>query len=260
MVGRKDTPLLIHPVRALKIPTAIGMPLPTVQMQTDFNAGRYAAGTGRTSRSFQYQQACLEVKDLRNARMFGLPKKKNPLVVVATLNARLRPLDRADVEDAFEAAMEQQRHRIRVVGGGTQLAPNGEVAECDIEIEIDGPSADVFEVISGTLGSILAPKGSSIYVPSQDRRLKFGSHEGLALYLNGTGLPDHVYRDYDSNYVYEECSRLLEGLGVVSSHWQGPTETAIYMYGWDFAAMRTRLTPFLQTYPLCRQCRVTQIA
>jgi hypothetical protein len=191
--------------------------------------------------------------------MFGLLKKKS-IVVVATLNARLRPLDRADVEDAFEAAMEQQGHSIRVIGGGTQMAGNGEITECDIEIEIDEPSENAFEVISRALGTILAPKGSSLYVPSLHRRLKFGSHEGLALYLNGTELPDHVYRDYDSNYVYEECTRLLEGLGVVSSHWQGPTETAIYMYGWDFAAMQARLAPFLRTYPLCQQCRVTQIA
>lgn len=192
--------------------------------------------------------------------MFGLLKKKKPTVVLVTLNARLRPLDRADVEDAFDAAMERQGHGIRVVGGGTQMAPNGEVAECDIEIEIDEPSDNVLEVVSGTLGTILAPKGSSVYVPSQDRRLDFGAHEGLALYLNGTELPDDVYRDYDSNYVYEECSRLLEGIGVVSSHWQGPTETAIYMYGWDFTAMQTRLAPLLQAYPLCQQCRVTQIA
>lgn len=129
-----------------------------------------------------------------------------------------------------------------------------------IEIEIDEPSDNIFEVVSGTLGTILAPRGSSLYVPNHDRRLNFGAHEGLALYLNGTELRDDVYRDYDSNYVYEECSRLLEGIGVVSSHWQDPTETAIYMYGWDFTSMQTRLAPFLQAYPLCQQCRVTQIA
>jgi hypothetical protein len=192
--------------------------------------------------------------------MFGLTKKKKPAVVVVTLNARLRPLDRADVEDAFDAAMERQGYGIRVVGGGTQMAPNGEITECDIEIEIDEPSGEAIEAVPGTLARILAPKGSSLYIPNQDRTITFGAHAGLALYLNGTRLPAHIYRDCDSNYVYEECGRLLEGIGIVSSHWQGPTETAIYMYGWDFSEMQNRLAPFLQSYPLCQQSRVTQIA
>lgn len=192
--------------------------------------------------------------------MFGLFKKRKPSVVIATLNARLQPRDRATLEDAFEAAMTRRGHGIRVVGGGTQMAANGEVIECDIEIEIDELSDVTVDAVSETLATMLAPKGSTLYVSDQDRRIDFGAHEGLALYLNGTDLPDDVYRDYDSNHVYAECGRLLEGLGIVSSHWQGPHETALYMYGWDFKAMQARLTPFLQEYPLCRQCRVTQIA
>lgn len=192
--------------------------------------------------------------------MFGLFKKRKPSVVVATLNARLQPLDRAALEDAFEAAMTRRGHGIRVVGGGTQMAANGEVTECDIEIEIDELSDVTVNAVSETLATMLAPKGSTLYVSDQDRRFDFGAHEGLALYLNGTDLPDDVYRDCDSNHVYAECGRLLEGLGIVSSHWQGPQETALYMYGWDYKAMRERLAPFLQEYPLCQQCRVTQIA
>lgn len=192
--------------------------------------------------------------------MSGRFKKRRPSIVVVTLNARLQPMDRAVLEDAFETAMKQRGHEIRVVGGGTQMAANGEISECDIEIEFDGPSEARVEAISETLASMLAPKGSTLYVSDQDRRIAFGAHEGLALYLNGTDLPDEVYRDCDSNYVYAECGRLLEGVGVVSSHWQGPHETALYMYGRDFTAMRERLTPLLQEYPLCQQCRVLQIA
>lgn len=192
--------------------------------------------------------------------MFGRFKKRSSSIVIVTLNAQLQPLDRAALEDAFDAAMKQRGQEIRVVGGGTQMAANGEISECDIEIEFDGPSDARVEAISETLTSMLAPKGSTLHVLDLDRRIPFGAHEGLALYLNGTDLADEVYRDCDSNYVSAECSRLLEGLGIVSSHWQGPYETALYMYGWDFKAMQERLTPFLQEYPLCQQCRVLQIA
>ncbi len=115
--------------------------------------------------------------------------------------------------------------------------------------------------MKGVLGAMLAPRGSHLLLPSQNnQRIAFGTDEGLALYLNGTDLPDEVYRACDSNHVYAECQRLLEGIGHVASHWSGPTETALYMYGRDFGEMRQRLEPFLQAYPLCRQCRIEQIA
>ena len=192
--------------------------------------------------------------------MFNLLKKKKPMVVVATLNARLRPDDRADIEDALDAAMAKHKHGVRVVGGGTLMAPNREVSECDIEIELDDPSDAMIEMVMRTLEAMLAPKGSRLNILDQNRRIDFGLQEGLALYLNGTDLPDEVYRDCDVNHVFGECQRLLEGIGAVNSHWQGPEETALYMYGSDFKIMRERLAPFLSTYPLCQQCRVEQIA
>jgi hypothetical protein len=192
--------------------------------------------------------------------VFGLFKKKQPSVVVVTLNARLRPDDRADLEDAFDDFMSNNGHGARVVGGGTMMADNGEVAECDIEIELDDPTAAMINAVVETFSAMLAPKGSRIHISEQDRRIDFGSHEGLALYLNGTSLPDEVYKSCDSNHVYDECGRLIEGVGLVSSHWQGPEETALYMYGSSFSAMHERLIPFLETYPLCQHCRVVQIA
>lgn len=195
--------------------------------------------------------------------MFGLfgKKKAAPVRVMAVLNARLQPLDRGEIEDAFDTAMSEQGFGIRTVGGGTLLEANGEVSQCDIEIEIDDFSDKAVDTVKGVLGAMLAPRGSHLLLPSQNnQRIAFGTHEGLALYLNGTDLPDEVYRTCDSNHVYAECQRLLEGVGHVASHWQGPTETALYMYGRNFEEMRQRVGSFLQAYPLCARCRIEQIA
>jgi hypothetical protein len=95
---------------------------------------------------------------------------------------------------------------------------------------------------------------------AQGEELPFGINEGLAVYLNGTDLPDEVYAECDSNFVYSEFNRLLGPAGKVHSHWQGPTETALYMYGPSFEAMKSRLANFLDSYPLCQRARVVQIA
>jgi hypothetical protein len=192
--------------------------------------------------------------------MFNIFRKKKPSIIVATLNARLQPIHRADIEDALDDAMAKHGHGVRVVGGGTLMADNGEVSECDIEIELDTLSDALIDTVARTLEAMLAPKGSRIFVPDQGRQIDFGVQEGLALYLNGTDLPDDVYENHDSNHVYAECQRLLEGIGDVSSHWQGPTETALYMYGTGFEAMRDRIMPFVESYPVCQKCRIVQIA
>ena len=110
---------------------------------------------------------------------------------------------------------------------------------------------------SGAGSTPRAPIGSRIL---SEPELALGSSEGLAIYLNGTDLPDATYRDCDIDVVYSEFDRLLSGIGSVHSHWQGPTETALYVYGRTAVEMRAALQPFLDSYPLCERARVVQIA
>lgn len=193
--------------------------------------------------------------------MFGIfGKKKTPGIITLTLNARLQPVHRNELEDAFGQIAEENTLGARVVGGGTALSPVGEVENCDVAIELDDCTREAAEHIAGIFSAMLAPKGSWLHMPDGAGRIPFGEHEGLALYLNGTDLPEDVYVSCDANHVYDECIRLLDGVGMVNSHWQGPTETALYMYGRSFDEMQARIAGFLADYPLCRDCRVVRIA
>lgn len=181
-------------------------------------------------------------------------------VVIASLNAKLQPLHRGELEDAFDDLMQSKSFGMRVVGGGTLQEESGETAHCDIEIEIDELNDENVQLVIRALESMLAPKGSRLHIPARDRTLDFGKHEGLALYINGTDLPPEVYANSDINFVIQECGRLLAGVAVVNSHWEGASETALYMYGKDFQDMYQRLQPLLENYPLCQKSRVVQIA
>jgi hypothetical protein len=181
-------------------------------------------------------------------------------IVIARLNARLQPLDRGTLyEDPLDAAL-RRAELGAVTGGGTLQDTNGEIELCDIEVELTDSSERSLELVRELLERLGAPKGSSLIVAAGGRELPFGSSEGLALYLNGTDLPDEVYRDSDVNHVYDELNRLLDGIGAVHSYWEGPTETALYAYGTSFESMRDALSGFLQSYPLCEKARVVQIA
>lgn len=199
--------------------------------------------------------------------MFGnLFKKKNlPPVqtqqyMVAQLNARLQPLHRGEF---FEDPLDEELKKYgmgEVSGGGTLQGKSGEIEYCDVEIEVHDSGEETIKTIILRLEQLGAPKGSKLKIEAKDREVSFGVSEGMAVYLNGTDLPDAVYRECDSNFVSSEFDRLLAGSGRVLSHWQGPTETAFYLYGNSFTDMNAKISGFVSSYPLCQRCRIVQIA
>ncbi|MCF7749298.1 hypothetical protein KQ945_00970 [Bacillus subtilis subsp. subtilis] len=179
------------------------------------------------------------------------------LQITVKLNARLQPEHRhALFEDPLDALLESAELG-QLTGGGTALSEDGEVEYGDIEIALND-AASLPGVIE-LLEQLGAPKGSLIQragAPDQP----FGVTEGLALYLNGTDLPDEVYAQCDSNDLFEQIVERIEGVGEICSWWQGPTETALYLYGASFETLNARIAELVATYPLCQGARVVRTA
>jgi hypothetical protein len=184
------------------------------------------------------------------------------IAAFATLNARIQPMDRGErYEDALIDALEG-RVFYDVVGGGSQLLPGGnEIEYCCVDIDIHHLERAI-PLITDTLTNAGAPKGSFLaYTDENEKRhsIPFGKTVGLAIYLNGTDLPGEVYAKCDVNYLISTIDELLEGFGSYQSYWQGPTETALYIYGTSHAKMRRALRGFLADYPLCAQARLVNL-
>lgn len=180
------------------------------------------------------------------------------MLVVATLNDRIQPLDRSErYEDPLNLLLET-RGLGAVTGGGTQQGTDGEIEHVDVEIEIAEPVDDRLELVAKALEILGAPQGS--WLRAGDRELPFGRLEGLALYLNGTDLPAEVYANSDVNVVLERLEALLDEEGSLHSYWEGPRETALYFYGASFDTMTARISDFVAAEPLCRQSRMVRIA
>jgi hypothetical protein len=180
-------------------------------------------------------------------------------MVIARLNVRAQPLDRGEVfEDPLEEIL-QASGAGSVTGGGTMLGEEGEIEFCDIEITLPEATDAAIGALRRALEGLGAPRGSKLIWNDGANELAFGSCEGLAVYLNGTDLPDAVYAECDLDVVYEEFGRLVGSEGRVVSHWQGPQETALYLYGPSADAMLARIRPFLDAYPLCQKARVVKL-
>jgi hypothetical protein len=181
-------------------------------------------------------------------------------MVIARLNLRAQPIDRgAAFEDPLDEIL-QAAGTGRVTGGGTTLGEAGEIESCDLEIMLSEASGAVLGALRAALEGLGAPKGSRLIWNDGANELAFGTCEGLAVYLNGTDLPDEVYEQSDMDVVYEELDKLAGDEGRVVSYWQGPTETALYLYGRSADAILARIRPFLDSYPLCQQARIVKLA
>jgi hypothetical protein len=194
-------------------------------------------------------------------RQVHLETSMSPVFAYAQINARIMPLVRGELyEDPLGDSLAGNGYG-EVTGAGTLQTKEGEIEYCGIDI-------DIFDVEKGVpficdcLTRQGAPRGSKLLYESDGKKIEipFGVAEGVAVYLNGTDLPDEVYKNCDINQVYDRINQLLGARGAIRGHWQGPRETALYLYGSSAVEMRGLIAGLLAEHPLCQKSRVVTIA
>ena len=178
-----------------------------------------------------------------------------PHVVIARLYEHMEPIDRGNrYEDPLQAALDAARAG-RVTGGGSQLNASGGIEHADIAIELANLEEAV-RIVTTALEKAGAPQGSEL-VDTKDARVlrTFGTHECLAVYLDGVGLPDDVYANLDFDAV---VSDLGTAAGPESYHgfWQGNEETGLFFFGPNADDMFARVEPVLRGFPIGQNARV----
>jgi hypothetical protein len=122
-------------------------------------------------------------------------------------------------------------------------------------VDLEGdPHTGTAAVISA-LESFGAPKGSKAGLDGEET-VPFGVTEGLGVYLNGTELPDEVYETNDVNELIGQLLDRLGGEGELQSWYEGPSETALYLYGPSADRMRDLIGDVLATHPLAARSRL----
>jgi hypothetical protein len=178
-----------------------------------------------------------------------------PHLVLARLYEYIEPIDRGDrYEDPLDDALGKVNAG-RVTGGGSQLDELGGITFVDIEIEL-ADLDDALRVVVEALEAAGAPQGSELLLASDERVLReFGTRQCLAVFLDGTSLPDEVYAELDFEAVVEEIGAAA-GEGSYRGFWQGPEETGIFLFGPDAEAMLGRVEPVLRRIPIGQNARV----
>ncbi|MDO4336298.1 MAG: hypothetical protein Q4C37_10810 [Bacteroidales bacterium] len=193
--------------------------------------------------------------------MFSIFKKKKVRRhLLLHINMPLQPMHRHSLEDHIENVM-GQRKLGEVTGGGTALnEEKGCVESCDIEIDLFNPSDDRLRDLADMINQIGVAKGSALICQDTGEEISVGTLEGMALYLNGTELPDEVYPSSDINELIDRLLAAMDGLGALYSSWEGREWTVLYFYGESFEKMKESILPVVATYPLCAKSRIEQNA
>ncbi len=201
-------------------------------------------------------------------KLFGKKSRQSGIFAYAKINARIMPdvRDRRFEQPLIEALARESVNRepiAEVTGAGTLQEKSGELVYCGIDLDLFDLDA-AQEFVCAFLTSEGAPKGSLLEYERDGKDIKtpFGENEGLAMYLNGTALPEEVYRTSDINLVMASIDEALAHgeAGSIWGWWQGPRETALYCYGRSFDEMNSRLLPVFAKTALCENCRVVQVA
>jgi hypothetical protein len=178
-----------------------------------------------------------------------------PHVVIARVHEYIEPIDRgARYEDPLQTVLEQ-RGVGQVTGGGSQLNEQGGIDYADVEIEVANLD-DALGVVTGALEAAGAPEGSELIDAADGRVLReFGKQQCLAVFLDGTSLPDEVYESLDFDAVVAEIGAAA---GPASFHgfWQGEEETGLFFFGPNAEAMFPRVEPVLRRLPIGQNARV----
>ena len=177
-----------------------------------------------------------------------------PHVITARFYEHIEPIDRGDrYEDPLQAVLEQ-KDAGQVTGGGSQLNEEGGIEFADIEIELANLDA-ALGIVADALEQAGAPQGSELVDDTGRVLRKFGTHQCLAIYLDGVSLPDEVYADLDFEAVVNEIGTAA-GSNSYHGFSQGNEETGLFFFGANADEMFARVEPVLRRIPIGQNARV----
>jgi len=181
-----------------------------------------------------------------------------PHMVIARIPEHIEPMDRGSrYEDPLQDAL-AIRDLGRVTGGGSQLTAAAEIGYVDVELAL-ADLAEALDIAKRILEEAGAPVGSQLLFEEDgvDVERPFGVQEGLALYLDGTSLPDEVYQQTDIDALMQRLAVAVDSVGgELRSAWNGSTETALYHYGPSADAMLDALQGVFDDFPICQNARL----
>lgn len=84
------------------------------------------------------------------------------------------------------------------------------------------------------------------------------SEQAVLVHLDGRGLPEHIYEEYDLATIEDRLIEVIERkrLGEFDGNEIGPDEATLFMYGPDAERLFAGIESILREYPLCQGARV----
>jgi len=82
--------------------------------------------------------------------------------------------------------------------------------------------------------------------------------QAVLIYLDGNGLPDEIYANYDVATLEDQIVAVLEdaNVGEYDGNEFGPDSVTLFLYGNSADVLYATIEPILKEYPLCQGAEV----
>ncbi|MEJ8560464.1 hypothetical protein QTO30_03945 [Yoonia sp. GPGPB17] len=183
-----------------------------------------------------------------------------PVFLTIRLPLKIGPLERYEF---WEEPLEEHLKSVgegEVSGGGTMMDEDGEIQFSDLELALPDLSDDRLTQLETAMVALGAPKKTQFLNDDGNTLREFGTVCVVGVGLDGTGLPDSAYEDFDPDTFSDEIVAALgDGYSYGGSN-AGERYTFFYYHGADDAVMEEKLRAVADSKPIGQSAQFVHLA
>lgn len=208
--------------------------------------------------------------NFRKRKKIKKPQKNATL----TVNGQYTPVIRKELEEVIDRELKHAKIG-EVLGGKNIYKDRMEVDYCEIYLHLNHEAPALTDLLARFFTeSMNLPRGSVLQGPK--KILQVGSLFGLGLYFNLSKVPDNPEMVEEFKKLAKKIRESLDGIVSIYCSWiasndvnygdseedhaaylqNNPTIIAYYIYGRDYAEMKSIIEPLVKDSPFSDVCRI----
>ena len=181
-------------------------------------------------------------------------------VVFVSLPQQIDPDGRDDTYDKPLSRFLADDGLGRLLGATTRVTEAGDIVSIDLRVSLRNLDEHSLDRLVTALETLGAPKGSEIRSGVDEVLRRFGTEEGLAIFLDASNSHGPAYSEHLTEDLAALCSGALEDCGVFKGSRRIAGHIALYFYGRSFAEMRDAVADILDAEPAGENAEIRQLA
>ncbi len=183
-----------------------------------------------------------------------------PVFLTIRLPLKIGPMERYEFWEEPLTDVLESDDLGEISGGGTMMAEEGSIQYSDIELELPDLADDRLAKIEAAMLKLGAPKKTLMLADDATTLKEFGIISVVGIGLDGTGLPDSAYEDFDPDTFSDDIVATLGDGYTYGGSDAGERYTFFYYHGADGAYIEDTLKIIAARLPIGQGAQFVHLA